>query len=385
MTIPGFTSTGSKRPDALFGNAPGAPQLRMTRAEGCCVWDTEGREYIDTVMALGAVALGYGHPVVNEAVRQAVADGAVGSLPPVHEAEVAERLQQAIPLCEAVRFLKTGAEAVAAAVRIARVHTGRERVIASGYHGWLDWCVDGPGVPMAVRTLTESIEPGDVGALERAFGEAGPVAAVVLEPAVNGPPRPEWLERARQLASRHGAVLVFDEIKTAFRVAIGGVAELTGITPDLIVLGKALGNGMPISVVGGAAPLMEAATETWISSTLATEYVSLAAARAVLHTYASEPVIEQLRESGAAFYGVLERIADAHGDFVTGVCGMPQLCYLTFRSEETGGRVARAALERGLLFKRSAYNYVSLAHTDEVLAQVEERLSAALAQVATSC
>lgn len=385
MTIPGFTSTGSKRPDALFGAAPGAPVLQMARAEGCRLWDTSGKEYLDTAMALGAVALGYGHPAVADAVRRAVSDGVVGSLPPALEAEVAEQLGRAIPLCESVRFLKTGAEAVAAAVRIARVHTGRERVISSGYHGWLDWCVDVPGVPKQVRALTDSVPAGDVEALERAFGLPDPVAAVVLEPAVDGPPRPSWLERARQLASQHGAVLVFDEIKTAFRIAVGGATEAVGVTPDIIVLGKALGNGFPIAVVGGPASLMEAAAETWISSTLATEHVSLAAAQAVLRTFESDDVVQRLRTAGSSLFGTLEQLVGEFPDLLSAVRGMPQLCYLTFCSEETGGRVARAALDRGLLFKRSAYNYVSVAHDDAALHQVAERLAAAVRQVAKAC
>ena len=138
--IPGFTSTGSKRPDALFGagEEPGLPR-RMTRARGCRVWDADGREYVDYVMALGAVALGYGHPEVNRAAQAALDAGVVGPLPPVLEEELAEALARRIPWLERMRFLKTGAEAVAAAVRIARVATGRELVFGCGYHGWLDW------------------------------------------------------------------------------------------------------------------------------------------------------------------------------------------------------------------------------------------------------
>jgi len=147
--VPGFTSTGSKRPDALFGAAApdeiaGLP-TRMTRAAGCRVWDAAGREYLDYVMALGAVALGYAHPDVNRAAEQAIAGGVAGPLPPVLEEELADALAMRIPWLEHVRFLKTGAEAVAAAVRLARVATGRERVLGCGYHGWLDWSQRGRG------------------------------------------------------------------------------------------------------------------------------------------------------------------------------------------------------------------------------------------------
>src|SRR4026208_1071574 len=138
--IPGMTSTGSKRSAALFGStAPDLP-VRMVRSEGCRIWDEAGREYLDTVMALGAVGLGYAHPAVTEAVESAVRSGVVGPLPPALEGQLAERLAAVMPGAEAVRFFKTGAEAVAAAVRLARVTTGRDRVLSCGYHGWLDWC-----------------------------------------------------------------------------------------------------------------------------------------------------------------------------------------------------------------------------------------------------
>ncbi len=380
MTIPGFTSTGSKRPEALFGTADGVP-LRMTRAFGCHVWDDRGRQYLDTVMALGAVALGYGHPRVVEAAARAARDGAVGPLPPVLEGEVAARLASVLPGVEAVRFLKTGAEAVAAAVRIARVHTGRSRVVACGYHGWLDWCQDAPGVPEAVRALRTEVAFDDVGALSAALDGPEPVAAVVIEPVVDRPPDPAWLGAARDLARRAGAVLVFDEIKTALRIAAGGAAEAYGVVPDLTVVGKALGNGFPIAAVGGARDLMDAATRTWISSTLATEMVGLAAAAAVLDAFATQEVIRHLETAGRALWGGLERLAARYPDVVAGVRGMPQMCFLKWRHDAMGARVARAAAERGLVFKRNAYNFVSLAHTADEVAAVLDRLEEALGSI----
>src|SRR5207245_4132246 len=136
----GFTSTGSKRPEALFGLTPDGVALRMVQSAGCRVRGADGREYLDFVMALGAVALGYGHPEVNAAVVEAVERGAIGPLGPEEEERLAAELGAVLPWADEVRFLKTGAEAVAAAVRLARVATGRDRVLGCGYHGWLDWC-----------------------------------------------------------------------------------------------------------------------------------------------------------------------------------------------------------------------------------------------------
>ncbi|PYP34419.1 MAG: aspartate aminotransferase family protein [Gemmatimonadetes bacterium] len=295
--VPGFTSTGSKRPDALFGTP-----ARMTRAAGCRVWDESGREYVDFVMALGAVALGYGHADVNRAATAAIAAGVVGPLPPVAEAELAEALAERIPWLERVRFLKTGAEAVAAAVRLARVATAREEILGCGYHGWLDWCQGAAeGVPAGVRNLFAELPFNDVAAGRELIRARAPrLAAVVVEPVVVSEPTREWLQMLRVETERAGAILIFDEIKTAFRLAIGGAAERYTLkpAPDLVVLGKALANGFPLAVVGGRADLMNAANRTWISSTLATEGVALAAARATLEVFERDGVCEHIHRIG---------------------------------------------------------------------------------------
>ncbi|MDH3457024.1 MAG: aminotransferase class III-fold pyridoxal phosphate-dependent enzyme [Gemmatimonadota bacterium] len=380
MTVPGFTSTLSKRPEDLFGTVHDVP-VRMTRAAGCTVWDDRGREYVDLVMGLGAVALGYGHPAVVEAAERGLRDGIVGPLAPVLEARVAEKLCAVLPGAEAARFLKTGAEAVAAAVRIARAYSGRDRVLSCGYHGWLDWCQDGRGVPESVRSLRSPIPFNDVDALLQSVGDGDDVAAIVVEPIVDEPPTATWLEALRREATRVGALLVFDEIKTAFRVATGGVAERWGVTPDLTVVGKALGNGLPIAAVAGGHDVMRVVNDTWISSTLATEMVSLAAADAVLDTFRSQDVPQHLSRVGTLLFNDFGRLAEQHPQIVRRVRGVPEMCYLEFRTPAASAQTAQAAARRSLLLKRSAYNFVSLAHTDAVLTAVRERLEAALEEV----
>ncbi len=384
MRIPGFTSTRSKRPEALFGATEGVP-ARLIRAEGCRVWDTDGREYLDTIMALGAVGLGYAHPAVTAAAREAVRDGVVGSLAPSVEAALADGLCSVMPGAEQVLFFKTGAEAVAAAVRLARVYTARDHVVTCGYHGWLDWCQGGDGVPAAVRALRTEIPFNDIAALSNTAGGDAPPAAIVVEPVIDGPPDPSWLQALRDLATRSGAVLVFDEIKTAFRVAVGGAAERWGIRPDMMVVGKAMANGFPLAAVCGRRDLMETATRTWISSTLATEGVSLAVGSAVLDTYLRERVCDHLEEAGTVLLTGLERLARAFPSAARGVRGMPQMCYLTYAREEVSAAVAVAAARRGLLFKRNAYNFVSFAHADDVVIEIVRRLEAALQEVEPSC
>ena len=379
--VPGFTSTASKRPEALFGSP-----ARMTRASGARVWDDTGREYVDYIMALGAVALGYGHPAVNRAAEAAIAAGVVGPLPPVAEAELAEALAERIPWLERIRFLKTGAEAVAAAVRLARVATGRDAVLGCGYHGWLDWCQGATeGVPAATRSLFAELPFNDVAAGRELIRERGSaLAAVVVEPVIVSEPARAWLEMLRLETQRVGAVLIFDEIKTAFRLAIGGAVERYALEPkpDLVVIGKALANGFPLAAVGGRADLMAGTSRTWISSTLATEGVALAAARATLEVFAREDVCGHLHRVGTRLLHGLHELQRRHPGSITGVAGIAEMCFLHYPTDEIAHRtVLHAAQRGGLLFKRTAYNFVSLAHDEGTVDRTLEVLDAALQQI----
>lgn len=385
MRIPGFTSTGSKRPEALFGaGAPVGLPVRLARAAGAEVWDTEGRRYLDFIMALGAVALGYGHPAVSRAAHDAIDAGVVGPLPPESEERLAERLAGLMPWMERARFLKTGAEAVAAAVRLARTATGRDQVLRCGYHGWLDWSQppQTPGVPAATFVLSEVIPFGDSErsrTLIRLVGDR--LAAVVVEPVIDGPPPREWLTTLREETRRSGAMLVLDEIKTGFRVGLGGAAGRFGIDPDLVVLGKAMANGFPLAAVGGRREVMEAARRTWISSTLATEMVGLAAAEATLDVMVRDNVPAHLGRTGARLLQGLERLAERYPGLIREAAGIAEMCYLRFASDEAGALVARAAAGRGLLWKRSAYNFVSLAHTEAMIDRALDALEQSCQEV----
>jgi glutamate-1-semialdehyde aminotransferase len=321
-------------------------------------------------MALGAVALGYGHPEVNQAVIEAVARGGIGPVSPMDEVELAAELGARLPGVDSIRFLKTGAEAVAAAVRLARAATGRDRIIGCGYHGWLDWCSDGPGVPRAVRALYDTLPFNDPERSREQIRLAGDgLAAVVIEPVIDAAPDPEWLGLLRAETRRVGALLIYDEIKTAFRVDPGGAARRWGGEPDLLVLGKALANGYPLAAVAGPDRVMQQIQRTWISSTTATEFVSLAAARATLRVAAEQHLSEHLARVGRHLFEGLERLADTNADRIAGVAGIPEMCYLRYHADEFGKQVAVQCARRGLLFKRNAYNFVSLAHGDGEIQQ----------------
>jgi glutamate-1-semialdehyde 2,1-aminomutase len=382
--VAGITSTGSKRPGALFGAEDESTPLRMTRSSGCSVWDSEGREYVDYIMGLGSVALGYGHPDVTRAVAEAAQLGVVGPLPPVLEEGLAADLCRLIPWLERVRFLKTGAEAMAAAVRLARVSTGREAVLGCGYHGWLDWCQtrEGRGTPDSVRALYKELPFNDAERSREMIRAAGDrLAAVVFEPVILEPPDPAWLAVLREETLRTGALLVADEIKTVCRLAIGGGCERFGIRPDLVVIGKAIANGLPLAAVGGRADVMDAVSRTWISSTLATEFVSLAACRATLAAMVQAEVPAHLTRVGTRLLAGLQSLATAHPELAVRAAGLPEMCLLEYRDEPVSGRVATACAARGLLFKRSAYNFVSLAHDEATVERTLGILGDALSAV----
>jgi glutamate-1-semialdehyde 2,1-aminomutase len=380
--IPGGASTGSKRPDALFGERVGELPTHFTRASGCRIETAEGRALIDCTMALGAVTLGYADEVVTQAVIEAAANGNVCGLSPALEIDVAERLAELVPCAEQVRFLKTGAEGVAAAVRIARAHTSRSVVIACGYFGWLDWSSDAAGVPESVRADIVRVPFDDVDTLETAVKRLGDrLAAIVLEPVIERLPSIEWISAARRACDESGAVLIFDEVKTGFRLKPGGYQELVDVTPDLAVFGKALANGYPLAAVVGRESVMRAASDTWISSTLASETVALAAARAVIEWHARAEVCESLGEIGAEMKAAVDRAIAASRIGGVSTDGLDHMWLIRFDSPEREVRFLELAAEEGVLFKRGAYDFPSLAHDEEAIAEIESAASSALVRL----
>ncbi|HEX5436425.1 MAG TPA: aminotransferase class III-fold pyridoxal phosphate-dependent enzyme [Gemmatimonadaceae bacterium] len=381
--IPGGASTGSKRPDALFGPGASFGPTHFTHARGCRLTTADGAELVDCTMALGAVALGYADEMVTQAVAGAAGRGHVAGLSPVLEVELAERLCAIIPCAEQVRFLKSGAEGVAAAVRIARTHTGRSLVLGAGYFGWLDWWSTAPGVPAGAHADFRAIPFDDVAALEEAVAGAGhALAAVIIEPVVEHLPSTAWLTSARRLCDEHGAVLIYDEMKTGFRIRTGGFQEYSGIVPDMAIFGKAIANGYPLSAIVGRARVMAAAGATWISSTLASETTALAAAAAVLDRHEQMDVCDALWRTGEAMCGAVARAIATSG--AGGVCvdGIPPMWFLRFDSDAFASRFLEHALEHGVLFKRGAYDFASLAHDDAAIERIEHAAAAALTQTA---
>jgi len=359
-------STGSKRPATMFGVEHHDAPSHFVRALGCRVVTVDGATYVDCTMALGAVALGYADEEVVRRVALVASNGNVAGLNHTLEVEVAERLCAIVPCAERALFTKSGAEGVAAAVRLARTYTGRDVVLGSGYFGWLDWCSDAAGVPEGVRRDFVAVPWGDVQALTAAAAAAGDrLAAIVVEPVVEREPAREWLEAARRIADRARAVLVFDEIKSAFRLHAGGYQAIARVTPDVAVVGKALANGFPLAAVVGHADVMEATRHTWISGTLAGEGVALGAAQAVLDRHERDDVCARLAGIGARMRGVVcDALADS-GLVGVSVEGLDAMWFIRWNDSASESRFLAASRAAGVLFKRGAYDYAALAHDDE--------------------
>lgn len=289
----------------------------ISRASGSRAWDVDGNEYIDFVSSLCSVTLGYQDPDVTEAVTRQLQDGVIFSLPHVIETEVAELICELVPCAEKVRFGKNGSDATAGAIRVARAHTGRDRVATCGYHGWQDWYIGSTarhkGVPKATRDLTHGFTYNQLESL-RTVLEAypGEFAAVILEPMNVAEPEPGFLEGVKSLAHEHGALLIFDETITGFRYANGGAQELFGVIPDLATFGKGLANGYPVSAVAGRADVMKQMEEVFFSFTFGGETLSLAAAKATLLKLKREPVLSTIADRGRELIAGLRETIAAH-------------------------------------------------------------------------
>jgi glutamate-1-semialdehyde aminotransferase len=373
--IPGGSQTSSKRPAAF---AYGAYPIYFDHAHGGRITDVDGNEYVDLVGALGPVSLGYTHPAVDDAIREQLERGIIAGLLSPLEVEVARLLAELVPCAEMVRYFKGGGEATAAAARVARRHTGREVILNCGYRGWPDtWTIasnDG-GVPRRLEGAVQTFAFNDREGLERLIhGQAGDIAAIAIDVQVT-PPEPGYLAWLRDLAHEIGALLIFDEIVTGFRMANGGAQKYFAVTPDLAVFAKGIANGMPLAVVAGKAEVMASMTDALISITYGGEALSLAAAKATLETYRSEPVIATMWARGRQLRDGLTVAAQAAG-LPSAVVGYDPMTAMRFEGlareveADAWGYLLQEMAQRGVLLRRGGLNFVSYSHTEAEIAAV---------------
>ncbi len=368
QVIPGGCSTESKRTEALFVSEQ-APAF-FKSADGVEIVDVDGNTFIDFGMALGPCILGYNHPVVVEAIEKALVNGILSTLPSSREPRLAELIIEIFPSIEMVRFMKTGAEACSAAVRLARAFTNREYILASGYFGWHDWSNKGAGVPASIKNLC----------IEFAFNDSADFlnklnvlpelpAAVVMEPVINAHPEKEFLQIIRESCDKSGIVLIWDEIKTGARLEPGGAQQYYDFTADLTVLGKGIAGGMPLAAVGGKREIMKTWEKVWISSTFACESLSIAVAIALLKFIRDNPVNAHIEKLGTRLLNGFQKISRAFPGLCS-VFGIPHMSGIGIFEDLPNVKELEAAffheiLNSGFIIKRHGYNFVSYAHTEE--------------------
>lgn len=389
--IPGGTQLFSKRPEVLL---PEQWPVYYSRAAGAEVWDLDGRRYLDmSYMGIGACVLGYADPDVNAAVEEALRAGSLSTLNCPEEVELAELLCELHPWAEMVRYARTGGEAMAIAVRIARAHTRRDRIIFCGYHGWHDWylaanlgdrdALDGhllpglqpAGVPRALRGTSFPFRFNHFEELKALVSELrDEIAAVVMEPVRNYEPAPEFLEGVREITRSIGAVLIFDEVSAAWRLCTGGAHLCYGVNPDLAVFSKAMSNGHPMAAIIGVGKVMNAAQDSFISSTYWTERIGPAAALATIRKHRRCGVPEHLKRIGERIREGWKDAAE-RADLSIELSGIAPLGHFEFQHEKALAvrtLFTQLMLERGILATNAFY--ACYAHKDE---HVKAYLSAA--------
>ncbi|MDD5339656.1 MAG: aminotransferase class III-fold pyridoxal phosphate-dependent enzyme [Candidatus ainarchaeum sp.] len=387
--MPGGSQLLSKRSEMLL---PGQWPSYYSRAKGIEVWGVDGKRYTDmTTMSVGACILGYADDDVNAAVINAVRNGSISTLNCPEEVELAEKLLKINPWAGGVRYARTAGEALTVAVRIARAHTKKDKVAFCGYHGWHDWYLaanladekglDGHllpglhplGVPRGLKGTSIPFEYDKAEQLEAIMQKNKDVGTIVLEPMRHNFPKKGFVEKVQKIAADNGAVLLIDEVTSGWRMRVGGVYELVGITPDLAVYGKAMSNGYPMAAIVGKAEVMDAAQVSFISSTYWTERVGPTAALATIAKLEKENVPAHLRRIGRKIGDGWARLAKEKELDIEVLFDFEPLITFNLDYKEKSQAIStlftQEMLERGYLASKSVY--VSYSHKD---ADVEKYL-----------
>jgi glutamate-1-semialdehyde 2,1-aminomutase len=393
---------GVNSPSRSFRAVGGGAPVFMKKARGAYFWDEDGNRYIDYLAAFGPVILGHAHPAVTQAIVEAAADGAVFGTPTEKEVRFAEMLREAIPSMERIRFVNSGTEAVMTTIRLARAYTGRDKILkfAGCYHGHSDLVLvaagsgpstlgipDSAGIPASIAQEVITVPFNNEEALEeaiRCFGDQ--LAAVLVEPLVGNfgivPPKPGFLEKVNELAHRAGALVIYDEVITAFRFHYGSVQTLFGVEADLTALGKIIGGGLPIGAYGGKREIMEKVAPMgpmYQAGTMAGNPLSISAGMACVKELSKPGTYERLDRMGKTLADEILRLADKYGVTITlNRFGGAFTVYFTDRpvvdykgaqaaDGEQFARFFRLMLEQGVYLAPSKYEawFLTTAHTEE--------------------
>ncbi|MCX5832800.1 MAG: aminotransferase class III-fold pyridoxal phosphate-dependent enzyme [Deltaproteobacteria bacterium] len=390
--VPGGVLGARKPSDFIEGEYP----IFLESGQGSRLTDVDGNEYIDFLCGYGPIILGYREQEVDEAVIRQITDkGFCFTLTQRYQNQLAKKLREIVPCSEMSIFLKTGSDATTASVRIARAYTNRMKVMRCGYHGWHDWCVEMKGgIPEKFYEDVYEFRYNNLAQIEELMAIHGDqTAAIVMTPFGHpnhqkmAEPKPGFLEGVRELANRYGAVLVFDEVRTGFRLAMGGAQELYKVTPDLVVLGKGMANGYAISVVTGKTDVMMAAAQKlFISSTFFPNSDGYVAAIKTIEILERDNVLAKIWEKGGRLMKRIQAIIDKY-DVGAELTGVAPMFYITFKKDETDTHRARRddfytqLIRRGIFLHPHHHGYISYRHTEEDLNTTVQAIDEAMAYV----
>jgi glutamate-1-semialdehyde-2,1-aminomutase len=374
---------GIRRP---YNFVPGEYPVFIKKGAGGTVWDVDGNKYIDLLCSYGPIIIGHREKEVDDAVYEQMKEGFCFNLAQSHQNELSKKLIELIPCAEKVILLKTGSDATTSAIRIARGFTDKKVVLRCGYHGWHAWCVETKGgVPENLYENVHGFNYNDVPSLQKLVEQyKDDLAAIIVTP-VGHPlakpvvePEPGFLEACRDLAHENSAVLIFDEIRTGFRVTLGGAQVRYGVTPDLACFGKAMANGYPISAVVGKQEIMDVVEgKVFISSTFFPNSLEMAAALKTIEILQRDNLLDKLWETGIKFNADLAEICDKSGVDAK-LTGIPVMPYVFFPKEETGKYKLRRklfhtyAIRAGVFMQPYHHSYIACRHTSEDLSKVKQ-------------
>ena len=374
--IPCTTQTLAKGPQQ---NVKGIAPKYLERGKGSHVWDVDGNEYIDYQMGIGPISLGYAYDKVDNAIKEQLKDGITFSLMHPLEVEVAELIHKVVPNAESIRYSKTGADVTSAAVRLARAFTKRDKVLCCGYHGWHDWYIAvtdrNKGIPQAIQDMTYTISYNDIQSVIDSVDEE--TACVILEPYIFEEPKDNFLQKLRDICTKNGTLLIFDEMWSGFRIALGGAQEYFGVNADLACFSKAVANGMPISILTGRKDVMSLLEqEVFFFTTFGGEALSLAAVKATINEMIEKNVSAQLAKQGNKLKVGYNKIASDFGMNYTKCSGFDCRTIVTFDASagnplEMKSLVQQEMIKRGILW--GGFHNMSFSHSD---ADIEYTLKA---------
>lgn len=364
-----ITQTLAKGPGQFtFGVSP----IYVERAKGSKIWDVDGNEYLDYGMGIGPISLGYCYDKVDRAIQEQIQRGITFTLMHRLELEVAEKMHEIIPNAESIRISKQGADVCSAAIRIARAFTKRNGIAVCGYHGWHDWYIGTTtrdlGIPQVTKDLTTTIKYNDIESVRAAM--TPDLACLILEPIVFEEPKNNFLHEVQELCKKNGTLLIFDEMWTGFRLALGGAQEYFGIKPDLAVYSKACANGMPIAFLTGRDDVMSLfETDVFYFTTFGGEALSLAATLVTIDEMKSKNVPQYLATQGQKIKDGFQALAAKHGmdDYIS-IGGYPCRSIVNFSEKAGDGLVLKTYLQqemirRGILW--SSFHNMCFSHSDE--------------------